>query len=231
LESNQRPPGSEPGATTSSDYPASFLFYDTCDLGRFAASCGGRNRSLRTPGSKPGIATNSDCPAIPRGMGGTRTRALVLKAHRSTAFEAAAIAHWLALPLPAAEAGFEPAGYAFNRRAHATNSSPSAIESAQLDLNQRSPASGAGGIARLSHTPMQKRPAGVEPAHPPWQGSRLPLHHGRIFCGGLSCQRSRAGGSARNSISRCGYAPSAWFSGTGGVRTLTSLVKSEVCCR
>ena len=27
---------------------------------------------------------------------------------------------------------------------------------------------------------MKKRPAGVEPAHPPWQGSRLPLHHGRV---------------------------------------------------
>lgn len=28
-------------------------------------------------------------------------------------------------------------------------------------------------------SPEQERPAGVEPAHPPWQGSRLPLHHGR----------------------------------------------------
>ena len=26
---------------------------------------------------------------------------------------------------------------------------------------------------------LQKRPAGVEPALPPWQGSRRPLHHGR----------------------------------------------------
>ena len=26
--------------------------------------------------------------------------------------------------------------------------------------------------------PPQKRPAGVEPALPPWQGGRLPLHHG-----------------------------------------------------
>ncbi len=32
----------------------------------------------------------------------------------------------------------------------------------------------------LSHTLKLKRPAGVEPALPPWQGSRLPLHHGRI---------------------------------------------------
>src|SRR5262245_65967783 len=27
---------------------------------------------------------------------------------------------------------------------------------------------------------MNERPAGVEPALPPWQGSRLPLHHGRL---------------------------------------------------
>ncbi len=27
-----------------------------------------------------------------------------------------------------------------------------------------------------------KRPVGVEPTLPPWQGSRLPLHHGRKKC-------------------------------------------------
>ena len=27
---------------------------------------------------------------------------------------------------------------------------------------------------------MKERPAGVEPARPPWQGDRLPLHHGRF---------------------------------------------------
>jgi hypothetical protein len=26
---------------------------------------------------------------------------------------------------------------------------------------------------------VKERPAGVEPALPPWQGDRLPLHHGR----------------------------------------------------
>jgi hypothetical protein len=34
-------------------------------------------------------------------------------------------------------------------------------------------------ISRLSYTSdLKKCPAGVEPAHPPWQGGRLPLHHG-----------------------------------------------------
>ena len=32
-------------------------------------------------------------------------------------------------------------------------------------------------ISHLSHTP-RKCPAGVEPARSPWQGDRLPLHHG-----------------------------------------------------
>lgn len=29
--------------------------------------------------------------------------------------------------------------------------------------------------------PETERPAGVEPAHPPWQGGRQPLHHGRTW--------------------------------------------------
>ena len=29
-------------------------------------------------------------------------------------------------------------------------------------------------------TQISERPAGVEPARPPWQGDRLPLHHGRL---------------------------------------------------
>lgn len=45
LESNQRPPGSEPGVTTNSDCPASFLFSDTCAFAWFASSCGGRSRT------------------------------------------------------------------------------------------------------------------------------------------------------------------------------------------
>ena len=33
---------------------------------------------------------------------------------------------------------------------------------------------------RLSHVLKNERPAGIEPTLPPWQGSRLPLHHGRL---------------------------------------------------
>ena len=36
------------------------------------------------------------------------------------------------------------------------------------------------GFQATPRTETKKRPAGVEPALPPWQGSRLPLHHGRV---------------------------------------------------
>jgi hypothetical protein len=42
-----------------------------------------------------------------------------------------------------------------------------------------------------------KRPAGVEPALPPWQGSRLPLHHGRDL-EMLNCQRTKSTGPESN---------------------------------
>ena len=129
---------------------------------------------------------------------------------------------------------------------------PQSSQSGRLDLNQRSPASGAGGMARLSHVLIGKpcksqklvelqgqqphasgpggnrtrkfqskslvlylralfvgscrwarspeRPAGVEPALPPWQGGRLPLHHGRAERGaGLS--------KIKSTRPRCAWCP------------------------
>ena len=38
----------------------------------------------------------------------------------------------------------------------------------------------------LNHTIKRERPAGIEPALPPWQGGRLPLHHGRLLWSELS---------------------------------------------
>ena len=40
----------------------------------------------------------------------------------------------------------------------------------------------------------RKRPAGVEPALPPWQSGRLPLHHGRLLAAELSKNRLEAVG-------------------------------------
>ena len=76
-------------------------------------------------------------------------------------------------------AGFEPA----------ISSSPSLRDarlrytlamSARADSNRRSRAPEARGFPGYPTHRNEKRPAGVEPALPPWQGSRLPLHHGRV---------------------------------------------------
>ena len=107
------------------------------------------------------------------------------------------------------------------------------------DLNQRSPVPEAGGIARLSQRRNQKHPAGVEPALPPWQGSRLPLHHGRLLRNRFNCQRTtehRVGLEPTLPHYGCGVLaagrPVHFVSvGPEGSRTLTASVKSQGCCR
>ena len=86
----------------------------------------------------------------------------------------------------AAEAGIEPASKRLTVALPYQHRTHRIIQSGWLDLNQRSRAPEARALfqlekgARLSHVLNQERPAGVEPALPPWQGSRLPLHHGRL---------------------------------------------------
>jgi hypothetical protein len=68
-------------------------------------------------------------------------------------------------------AGFEPAISC----ARGTRSSPlSYILLIQLHNAEYVTAS-----SSLTRRASLERPAGIEPAFPPWQGSRLPLHHGR----------------------------------------------------
>ena len=108
------------------------------------------------------------------------------KAHRSPGFEPGAVADRLALPRRAAPAaGIEPASprlTAGRSYQHELHRNRRVSQSGWPDSNRRSPAPEAGGLARLSHIPSRsitdKCPAGVEPARPPWQGGRLPLHHG-----------------------------------------------------
>ncbi len=73
---------------------------------------------------------------------------------------------------------------------------------------------------------------GVEPTHPPWQGSRLPLHHGRL----LATELSKIESTGRDSNPRSRFTGAvSWplddqclfFSGTGGNRTLTRLGKNH----
>ena len=111
------------------------------------------------------------------------------------------------------------------------------------------------GIA--SQTPLvdfAKRPAGVEPALPPWQGSRLPLHHGRLSRRQIVKQQTAEQRSDQRSITElhigCPLSADSRFqpppfrptagggpvsrtcsSGIAGTRTLTRPVKSRGCCR
>ena len=67
-------------------------------------------------------------------------------------------------------------------------------QSGWSDLNRRSRAPEARGVARLSHTLInEERPARIELAIPPWQGDGLPLHHGRLLLAQPECKRSVGG--------------------------------------
>jgi hypothetical protein len=76
-------------------------------------------------------------------------------------------------------------------------------------------------------------PAGVEPALPPWQGSRLPLQHGHMTASELSMKQQRAPGGTRR-ITGAESSPlndqCNRLIGTRGARTLTRLVKSQGLC-
>ena len=80
----------------------------------------------------------------------------------------------------AAAAGIEPAKGRLTGACLYQTQAPPQCESGWSDLNRRVSCARSRRTTRLSHTLKLKRPAGVEPALPPWQGSRLPLHHGRI---------------------------------------------------
>ena len=73
-----------------------------------------------------------------------------------------------------------------------------------------------------------ERPVGVEPTHPPWQGDRQPLHHGR----GRSHQSIRRGSHPRRHFGRvacCCYTTDASpTSGSGGSRTHVIPLKRRV---
>jgi hypothetical protein len=86
------------------------------------------------------------------GRRGSRT----LKAHRSTVFETAAIAHWLALPYQAAAAGIEPAKGRLIRRGGYQHRPHRNKESGRRDLNPRSQAPRACAIPGFA-TPRQGR--------------------------------------------------------------------------
>jgi hypothetical protein len=96
------------------------------------------------------------------GRRGSRTP----KAHRSAAFEAAAITHWLALPCRYHSTGGRnrTCDLLLNREAHGPTRASPVHKSRWPDSNRRSPGPRPGGLARLSHTP--KLPSAQRESNP-----------------------------------------------------------------
>ena len=74
---------------------------------------------------------------------------------------------------------------------------PPQYQSARLESNQHLRAPEARGLSISPTRRIIERPAGIEPAHPPWQGSRLPLHHGRL-CVTTNLSRNQSTGPDSN---------------------------------
>ena len=125
----------------------------------------------------------------------------------------------------AAVAGIEPASRRLTAASPYQHRPHRIVQSAQSDLNRRSRAPEARGFPDFPIRRVQERPAGVEPALPPWQGSRLPLHHGR-FCWFRVVKDRKSTGWDSNPRCRCTRAVSSPLddqcfccptaSGTGG---------------
>ncbi len=150
-----------------------------------------------SPDWKPGTFA-----ARPRAQQGGRRGSRTLKAHRSTAF-----AHGCHRQLACPSVLSKGCGGRNRTCVGAVNSRlpvpaqvpPQSNQSGRRDLNPRSRAPATTGtmlrmVPRRCPAeyeaflrPASKRPAGVEPALPPRQGGRLPLHHGRdLTWAGLS---------------------------------------------
>jgi hypothetical protein len=170
LESNQRPPGSEPGVTTSSNCPGSRLHKRHAPLVAVHGQVRGAGLEPASPGSKPGSLPLAD-PRSNQVPCGNRTRLASLEGWhlcrsakgttscggRNRTCVGVINSH---LPVPARV--------------------PPQNQSARLESNQHLRAPEARGLSISPTRRINERPAGIEPALPPWQGSRLPLHHGRL---------------------------------------------------
>lgn len=83
------------------------------------------------------------------------------------------------------------------------------------------------------HIPdSRERPAGVEPAHPPWQGDRLPLHHGRVDLSSTINSEHPAGVAPASPPWQSGvlllhHGRTQRTSGSGGNRTHVNLLKRQ----
>jgi hypothetical protein len=170
LESNQRPPGSEPGVTTNSNYPASFTVNDASHV-----ELRGQESNLRTRGSKPRISTDRNYPAIsqPEGRAGREPTGWYLTGTCSAAELSTQISE-----CPAA--GIEPASPAWKAGASADRPRAHVVKRKGRESNPQGceAHSGSGGAPSPVGLPFRKAAAaGIEPASARLTAAR-PYQHG-----------------------------------------------------
>ena len=240
-ESNLRTPGSKPGISASRNYPRGGQLPDGRLERQACAGCGGRTRlspawkagaSPLTAKGREERARRKEGESNPQGSSLGRFRG---GCHRQ-----------LACPSTSCSSGggSRTPILPVNSRVRLPVPPPG---SSSRNQGSRGGRIRTGGLLVPNQADCQafprpessKCPAGVEPALPPWQGGRLPLHHGHTSPS-PNCQRiERAPGGTRTHAAalrvRC---PRRWTtsaanhpSGTRGTRTLTCPVKSRVCCR
>ena len=175
-----------------------------------------------SPGSKPGIVTSSDYPAsVSEGRAGLEPARWCLTGTCSAA-ELPTRSTECPVGIEPTSPAWKAGTFAARPRAHSSFSCGGRNRTCVRAVNSRLPVPArvppqwkttvrtAGfepavscarstRIARLSHVLKEERPAGVEPARPPWQGGRQPLHHGRVLRS-PNCQRARAPGGTRTHV-------------------------------
>ena len=184
---------------------------------------------------------------LPLGQGhihsGGRRGSRTLKAHRSTAFEAAAIAHWLALPLRAAVTGIEPVSVRltgacpYQHGPHRNRVGAVGFEPTISCFRSRRNCQ----AFPYAECKSAQRESNPHIRHGKAVGCRYIM--GACLIANSIVKDQRAPGRTRTGVAALrvrGHRRAAvvdWplddqcfvVSGTGGIRTLTCLVKSQVC--
>ena len=137
-------------------------------------SCGGRNRTCaETVNSRPPVPARAPPQCQVTGVrnqwAAIKQRVMADSCHL----------------FPVGVVGFEPT-ISCSRSTRINQAFPHAVERSRVEGPESRDLSWT--LDSQPSTPSE-RPAGIEPALPPWQGGRLPLHHGRI-AGWLDCQRT-----------------------------------------
>ena len=165
---------------TNGNNPAIVLFQGHLGRAPVHGKLRRQESNLRTPDSKAGAATNSDNTAVTasrKNQNALRELNPPRHAWKPGAFAARPRAQF-ANKLRRQESNLRQerltAAFPYQHGTHRKRSQDGWIRTSDLVRPRHAD------CPAFPHPESTKRPVGVEPTHPPWQGSRLPLHHGRV---------------------------------------------------